>query len=84
MSLGTTRGPTYKVVLLGELGVGKTSLFRRIKENIFDEFSTTTQGIDSCTKVFKVDGESITVRERSRRGLILKERERGGSKVCES
>lgn len=80
MSLGTTRGPTYKVVLLGELGVGKTSLFRRIKENIFDEFSTTTQGIDSCTKVFKVDGESITVRGRSRRGLILKEREREGVK----
>ena len=30
------RGPTYKVVLLGELGVGKTSLFKRLKDNAFD------------------------------------------------
>lgn len=81
MSLGTTRGPTYKVVLLGELGVGKTSLFRRIKENIFDEFSTTTQGIDSCTKVFKVDGESITVRgKEQKRANPEGEREREGVK----
>ena len=56
-----TRGPTYKVVLLGELGVGKTALFRRLKDNTFDEFSTATAGIDSCTKVTKVDGETITV-----------------------
>ncbi len=56
-----TRGPTYKVVLLGELGVGKTSLFRRIKDNSFDEFSTATAGIDSCTKTMKIDGCTITV-----------------------
>lgn len=61
MAINTSRGPTYKVVLLGELAVGKTSLFRRLKENIFDEFSTSTAGIDSCTKVFKINGESITV-----------------------
>lgn len=61
MALNPGRGPTYKVVLLGELGVGKTSLFRRLKDNVFDEFSTSTAGIDSCTKEFKVDGESVTV-----------------------
>lgn len=53
------RGPTYKVVLLGELGVGKTSLFRRLKDNTFDEYQTATTGIDSCTKVVKVDGETV-------------------------
>ena len=56
-----SRGPTYKVVLLGELAVGKTALFRRLKDNTFDEFSTATAGIDSCTKVTKVDGETVTV-----------------------
>lgn len=59
--MALSRGPTYKVVLLGELGVGKTSLFRRLKDNTFDELSTATAGIDSTTKVFKIDGENITV-----------------------
>ena len=58
-----SRGPTYKVVLLGELGVGKTSLFRRLKDNTFDEYQTATTGIDSCTKVTKVDGETVMVRK---------------------
>lgn len=57
-----SRGPTYKVVLLGELGVGKTSLFRRLKDNTFDEYQTATTGIDSCTKVIKVQGETVMVR----------------------
>lgn len=56
-----SRGPTYKVVLLGELGVGKTSLFRRVKDNTFDEYQTATTGIDSCTKVIKVQGETVMV-----------------------
>ena len=70
-----TRGPTYKVVLLGELGVGKTSLFRRLKENTFDEYQTATTGIDSCTKVVKVDGETVMVSVRCRplgRGAVKK------------
>ena len=58
-----SRGPTYKVVLLGELGVGKTSLFRRLKDNTFDEYQTATTGIDSCTKVIKVQGETVMVRK---------------------
>ena len=63
-----TRGPTYKVVLLGELGVGKTSLFRRLKDNTFDEYQTATTGIDSCTRVVKVDGETVMV---SAHGCLL-------------
>lgn len=59
---GPSRGPTYKVVLLGELGVGKTSLFRRVKDNTFDEYQTATTGIDSCTKVVKIsDDQSVMV-----------------------
>lgn len=61
MAAHASRGPTYKVVLLGELSVGKTSLFRRLKDNTFDEYQTATTGIDSCTKVVKVDGETVMV-----------------------
>ena len=60
-----SRGPTYKVVLLGELAVGKTSLFRRLKDNIFDEYQTATTGIDSCTKVIQLDGETVLVSSKS-------------------
>ena len=62
MASAPSRGPTYKVVLLGELGVGKTSLFRRLKDNTFDEYQTATTGIDSCTKVVKVHGETVMVK----------------------
>lgn len=55
------RGSTYRVVLLGELGVGKTSLFRRIKDNTFDEQQPATSGIDSCSKYINVDGEEVVV-----------------------
>ena len=55
------RGATYRVVLLGELGVGKTSLFRRIKDNTFDQQQPATSGIDSCSKYITVDGEEIVV-----------------------
>ena len=62
--MATGRGPTYKIVLLGELSVGKSSLFRRLKDNTFDEMSTATAGIDSCTKETKVDGDNVTVSRR--------------------
>lgn len=63
---GPSRGPTYKVVLLGELGVGKTSLFRRLKDNTFDEYQTATTGIDSCTKVIKIGGDNVMVSDEER------------------
>ena len=52
----------YKIVLLGELGVGKTSIFRRLKDDEFDETVTTTTGIDSCTRPVSVNGQTVTVR----------------------
>ena len=59
--MAVSPGPEYKVILLGDLGVGKTSLFRRLKDNTFDELSTATKGVDITTKVFKIDGKNITV-----------------------
>lgn len=62
----SSRGPMYKIVLLGELGVGKTSVFKRLRDNEFDENVTTTTGIDSCTKVFTMgNGQTVTVSVRS-------------------
>ena len=64
------RGPTYKVVLLGERGVGIRSLFRRLKDNTFEEYEyeykyeydyECQRGIDSCTKVVEVDGETVAL-----------------------
>jgi len=55
------RGPFYKVILLGESGVGKTSLFRRLKDDTFDENQAVSTGIDSCTKVMKVNHEAVMV-----------------------
>lgn len=51
----------FKVVLLGEAGVGKSSIFLRLKENVFGESLQPTVGIESCSKVVKIDGQSITV-----------------------
>ncbi|KAL3860661.1 hypothetical protein ACJMK2_010755 [Sinanodonta woodiana] len=55
-----TCNPKFKAVLLGEVGVGKSSLFRRIKDNIFDERLQATIGIESCSRSFDVDGEKIS------------------------
>jgi len=55
------RAPSYKVVLLGESGVGKTSLLKRLDTNTFDEYQTATIGIEKCSKVLKVENEPVMV-----------------------
>ncbi|XP_031565805.1 ras-related protein Rab-1C-like [Actinia tenebrosa] len=55
------RGPMFKVVLLGEAGVGKTSLFYRIKENTFISNGRNTIGVDSCSKFLKVNDKQVTL-----------------------
>ena len=60
---GDVRGPMFKVCLLGEVGVGKTSLFYRLKDGRFHEHLGPTKGIDSCSKVLNINGERVTVRQ---------------------
>ncbi|EDO37078.1 predicted protein, partial [Nematostella vectensis] len=55
------RGPLFKVVLLGEAGVGKTSLFYRLKENHFTPGRRNTIGIDSCSKFVKIGEKQVTL-----------------------
>ena len=56
-----SRGPTYKVALLGELDVGKNSLLRRLKDNAFDEYQTATERPYVCDTVVKVDGKTVVL-----------------------
>ena len=55
----------YKVVLLGDYGVGKTSLFRRLRDGSFAEglsTSLSSVGMDKCTRSFQMDnGTSVKV-----------------------
>lgn len=60
-ALSSDRGPLFKVILLGEAGVGKTAIFHRSKDNIFDERRKTTVGIDSFSLYVKVGDQQVTV-----------------------
>ena len=63
-ALCADRGPLFKVILLGEAGVGKTAIFHRAKENSFNDTGKTTVGIDSFSLYVKVGDQQVTVRKR--------------------
>ncbi|KAK3581080.1 hypothetical protein CHS0354_033868 [Potamilus streckersoni] len=52
--------PKFKAVLLGEVGVGKSSLFLRIKDDVFNEKLQPTVGIESCFKSLYVDRAEVS------------------------
>ncbi|XP_029633135.1 ras-related protein Rab-1D isoform X2 [Octopus sinensis] len=57
-----TGPPHYKIILCGEYGVGKSSIFRRfrddsIEENMDDRMSTV--GLDQCSRLFPMSGIDI-------------------------
>lgn len=51
----------YKIVLAGDLGVGKTSIFQRYDINKFFENKESTFGLDKLTKDVTVDGKRCKV-----------------------
>jgi len=56
---GTVNGkpiPTIKVLLLGDSGVGKSSLMLRFAESKYDVAMTSTAGVDFKTKKVKLGG----------------------------
>lgn len=55
------RSPVYKSVLIGEGGVGKTSLAVRYTEDRFDQQMKMTIGVNFATKKVNVDGLDITL-----------------------
>lgn len=57
----SARMPVYKTVLLGEGGVGKTSLAVRYTEDRFDQKMKMTIGVNFATKKVTVDFTTITL-----------------------
>lgn len=51
---------TYNVILLGEVGVGKTSLFNRIKTGRFHEHQSTL-GEERIEKRMIIEGDQLRV-----------------------
>lgn len=60
-ALNADKGPLFKVILLGEAGVGKTAIFHRAKDNSFHESRKNTVGIDSFSMYVKVGDQQVTV-----------------------
>ena len=57
----SSRPPVFKTVLIGEGGVGKTSITLRYTENRFDEDMKITIGVNLATKKVEVDGDNATL-----------------------
>ncbi|KFM63181.1 Ras-related protein Rab-19, partial [Stegodyphus mimosarum] len=51
----------FKLILLGDYNVGKTSIFCRFKNAEFKEDTKLTVGADNHTKVIEVDQQNVTL-----------------------
>ena len=49
----------FKILLLGDGGVGKTSLLRRFIDNIFDPDYQSTIGVQFMTKIVRFDNRNV-------------------------
>ena len=45
---------SYKIVIIGDSGVGKSSILLRINKNEFNKDKKVTVGIEFCTKKIEV------------------------------
>ncbi len=55
------RTPIYKTVMIGEGGVGKTSITVRFTEDRFDENMMLTIGASFASKKLQIDGNPLTL-----------------------
>lgn len=62
-NVNTNRSPNFcfKLILLGDYNVGKSSIFCRFKSNIFKENTKSTIGTDNFAKSFEIDSQNVTV-----------------------
>ncbi len=61
MNNATTRAPIFKTVMIGEGGVGKTSITLRFTEDRFDENMMLTIGANFATKKIELNGSALTL-----------------------
>lgn len=55
-NIGVTNLATFKVVLIGDSGVGKTSLIQRLQFKTFEDLPRPTVGASFISRSFPVDG----------------------------
>lgn len=53
--------PIYKIIIIGDPGVGKSSFMLRFTDNKFDERYVSTIGVDFKNKLIEVDDKIITL-----------------------
>lgn len=53
--------PAIKLMLLGDSGVGKSSLMLRFCDNEFDSNMLSTTGVDYKTKTLEIDGKRYKI-----------------------
>jgi len=53
----------FKIVVVGDCGIGKTSLVQRFKSGIFTERYTNTIGVDFAMKTLVVEGKKVKVKQ---------------------
>lgn len=53
---------TFKVVVIGDVAAGKTSLVKRFQYGVFNAGQRTTVGVEFSQKALVVDGNNVTVR----------------------
>ena len=51
----------FKIVLIGDAGVGKTSIVRRYTDGIFTSAGIPTIGVDFCIKTLQIGSNAVKV-----------------------
>ena len=52
----------FKIVLIGDSGVGKTSIIKWYTNSIFTSAIDCTLGMDFCTKSLQIESSNVQVR----------------------
>lgn len=52
----------FKIVLIGDAGVGKTCVVQRFKSGVFVERQGSTIGVDFTMKTLEIQGKRVKVR----------------------